>query len=81
VIDAGDALSLDGIRRARAGIAPVFLDSPRHVHEGLSARLGIPVIVKVETINPIRSFKGRGTWFMLNALVREGRVGTHRALD
>ena len=26
------------------------------------ARLGVPVIVKVETINPIRSFKGRGTW-------------------
>ena len=73
-------LSLEQIRRARARIDPVFLDTPQYVHEGLSARAGIPVIVKVETVNPIRSFKGRGTWVALNALAGEGRVGPDRAV-
>ena len=75
-----DALALEPIRRARAGIDPVFLDSPQYVHEGLSARAGVPVIVKVETVNPIRSFKGRGTWVAVRALVEEGRVGPGRAV-
>jgi threonine dehydratase len=46
----------------------------------LSARLGAPVIVKVETVNPIRSFKGRGTWIVMAALVGEGSVGAERAV-
>ena len=78
MIDANDALSPDAIRRARSSIDPVFLDSPQYVHEGLSARAGIPVIVKVETVNPIRSFKGRGTWVALHGLAEEGRVGPGR---
>jgi threonine dehydratase len=72
------ALALETIQRARTGIAPVFRDSPQYVHEGLSARAGIPVIVKIETINPIRSFKGRGSWLALHALAGEGRVGPGR---
>lgn len=78
--DAHDSLTPEAIRRARAGIAPAFLDSPQYVHEGLSGRAGIPVIVKVETVNPIRSFKGRGTWVALHALAGEGRVGPERAV-
>ncbi len=80
MIQAEDALSPEAIRRARTGIAPVFLDTPQYVHEGLSARAGIPVIVKVETLNPIRSFKGRGTWVALHSLAEEGRVGPNRAV-
>lgn len=57
---------------------PVFRDSPQYVHEGLSARAGRPVIVKVETTNPIRSFKGRGTWVVMQALAGEGRIGLDR---
>ncbi len=45
---------------------------------GLSARLGVPVVVKVETVNPIRSFKGRGTWIVMAALAGEGTVGPER---
>ena len=63
------------IRSAHAAIDPVFRDGPQYVHEGLSARLGVPVIVKVETLNPIRSFKGRGTWVAVNALADEGAIG------
>ncbi len=48
------------IRAAHERIDRAFLLSPQYVHEGLSRRLGMPVIVKIETTNPIRSFKGRG---------------------
>ena len=66
------------IRAAHARVPAPFRDSPQYVHEGLSARFGAPVIVKVETTNPIRSFKGRGTWTAIEALVGEGRIGPDR---
>jgi threonine dehydratase len=74
------ALTPDAIRAARDGIDEVFLDSPQFVHDGLSARLGVSVIVKVETVNPIRSFKGRGTWVAVGALAGEGRIGPERPI-
>jgi threonine dehydratase len=72
------ALSADAIRAAHRAIQPAFTNSPQFVHDGLSSRLGVPVIVKVETVNPIRSFKGRGTWVAIEALVREGVLGPER---
>ena len=66
--------SADEIRSAYDAIAPGFRDSPQYVHGELSARLGVPVVVKVETVNPIRAFKGRGTWLAVGALVGEGRL-------
>ncbi len=71
-------LEPEAIRAAHGTIHPAFIHSPQYVHEGLSARLGVPVIVKVETANPIRSFKGRGTWVAVSALVGEGRIGPER---
>jgi threonine dehydratase len=68
------------IRAAHGSIHPAFTGSAQYVHEGLSARLGVPVLVKVETVNPIRSFKGRGTWLVVNALAGEGRIGPDRAV-
>jgi threonine dehydratase len=73
-------LQPDAIRAARDAIDPVFLDAPQYVHESLSARLGVPVIVKVETLNPIRAFKGRGTSYVVRALAREGRIGPDRSV-
>ncbi len=73
-------LDAAAIRAAYDRIAPVFRDTPQYVHEGLSARLGVPVIVKVETSNPIGSFKGRGTWIALKALAGEGRIGPDRPI-
>ena len=73
-------LDAASIRAAHGRIAPVFRDSPQYVHEGLSRRLSVPVIVKVETTNPIRSFKGRGTWVAVAALAGEGRIGPDRAI-
>lgn len=71
-------LTRDAIRAAHARIPPVFRDTPQYVHEGLTRRLGAPVIVKVETTNPIRSFKGRGTWIAVSALAAEGRIAPDR---
>jgi threonine dehydratase len=68
----------DAIRAALGTIDPVFRDTPQFVHDGLSERLGAPVIVKVETINPIRSFKGRGTWVAVHGLATDGAIGPGR---
>jgi threonine dehydratase len=73
-------LAATAIRAAHGGIAPAFRDSPQYIHEGLSRRLGVSVIIKVETINPIRSFKGRGTWIAVTALAGEGRIGPDRPI-
>ncbi len=72
------ALTRDAIRAAHERIPAAFRATPQYIHEGLSARLGTPVIVKVETTNPIRSFKGRGTWIAIAALAAEGRITTDR---
>ncbi len=71
-------LDPSAIRDAHLRIHPAFRDSPQYVHDGLSARAGTPVIVKIETANPIRSFKGRGTWIAVTALAGEGRIGASR---
>ena len=68
------------IRAAHVRIDPAFTGSPQYVHEGLTRRLGVPVIVKIETANPIRSFKGRGTWTAVEALAGEGRIGSDRPI-
>ncbi|MET0761648.1 MAG: pyridoxal-phosphate dependent enzyme, partial [Thermoleophilaceae bacterium] len=54
-------LSLTRVEAALGEIDPVFLDTPQFVSDRLSDALGREVLVKVETINPIGSFKGRGT--------------------
>jgi peptide deformylase len=54
-------LSLSRIDQAPRRIDPVFLDTPQFVSEPLSEHLGCSLTLKVETLNPIRCFKGRGT--------------------
>jgi threonine dehydratase len=57
-------ISLDRIERARFAIDPVFLDTPQFRSDALSALLDADVSLKVECLNPLRSFKGRGAcWF------------------
>ncbi|HEX8026261.1 MAG TPA: pyridoxal-phosphate dependent enzyme, partial [Candidatus Limnocylindrales bacterium] len=66
------------IRAAHARVPAAFRDSPQYVHETLGARAGAPVVLKIESANPIRAFKGRGTWLAIEALVGEGRVSPTR---
>jgi threonine dehydratase len=65
---ASHRLSLARIEEAARSIDPVFLNTPQFVCEPLSEELGVQVLVKVETLNPIRSFKGRGAEFFASAL-------------
>ncbi|WP_166356341.1 threonine ammonia-lyase [Phytoactinopolyspora limicola] len=64
---AGD-INLDHIAAATHTIDPAFLNSPQYVDEFLSAHLGRRVLVKVETVNPLRSFKGRGADYLVSTL-------------
>jgi threonine dehydratase len=54
-------LQLDRIRAAVSEIDPLFLDTPSLPCAPLSRALGCSLTLKVETLNPVRSFKGRGT--------------------
>ncbi|NUT53221.1 MAG: pyridoxal-phosphate dependent enzyme [Saccharothrix sp.] len=65
-------IDLDNIARAAETIDPVFRDTPQYVDEQLGAALGHRVLIKVETVNPLRSFKGRGADF-LGATLPPGR--------
>jgi peptide deformylase len=64
-------LSLAQIRRSSDVIAPEFLHSPQYHCEPLSDALGCRIMLKLETANPIRSFKGRGASFLLHELQRK----------
>ncbi len=63
-------LDLARIQAARQVIDPVFLDTPLYRCEALEPALGCAVSIKLETANPVRSFKGRGT-----EVVTNGRTG------
>jgi threonine dehydratase len=60
------------IRAARRVIDPVFLDTPLYRCEALEPGLGCAVSVKLETANPVRSFKARGTEVVASALAGSG---------
>src|SRR6266702_8743825 len=53
-------LSIGAIEKAVHLIDPVFLNSPQFFQEPLGDFLDCNLLVKVETLNPVRSFKGRG---------------------
>jgi threonine dehydratase len=61
-------LSLQNIIAASAAIDPVFRDTPQYEAETLHAQLGCRLVVKVETLNPIRSFKARGAQFLVSQM-------------
>jgi len=58
-------LSVERIEQAASVIDPVFLNSPQFRAETLERQFGCRLVVKVETVNPIRSFKGRGAEFLM----------------
>lgn len=54
------SISLESIAEARSVIDPVFLDTPQFQNDALGDLVGADIVVKVECVNPVRSFKGRG---------------------
>lgn len=65
-------LSCDNIAAAMSLIDPVFLRSPLLRGTSLDRALDTELFFKVETLNPIRSFKGRGTELFV-AQIRDHR--------
>jgi threonine dehydratase len=61
-------LSLARIEEAARRIDPVFLHTPQYADAQLDQALGCRVVVKVETANPLRSFKGRGAHFFIEGV-------------
>lgn len=65
-------LNLNRISTAHQTINPIFLNTPQFQSEKLSQLLGLSLILKVETINPIGCFKGRGAdWWTKNHNVKK----------
>lgn len=60
--------SIDGILSAYDAIDPLFLDTPLVRHAAADAELRFALHAKVETLNPIRAFKGRGTDWLLQTM-------------
>ncbi|MET7439628.1 threonine/serine dehydratase [Streptomyces sp. NPDC005496] len=67
-------LDLDRIRAARGIIDPVFLDTPLYQCDALGRELGCTVSIKLETANPVRSFKARGTELVARLLADRGET-------
>ena len=62
------------IAAARGVIEPVFQRSPQYEDPQLSRELGRTVVIKDETRNPIRSFKGRGASLLIAGLPAESHA-------
>lgn len=61
-------ISAEAIEAARSAIAPIFKNSPILNGTSLDPILDAQLVLKVETINPVRSFKGRGCDFFVRNL-------------
>jgi threonine dehydratase len=61
-------LQLERIEEAARIVDPVFLQSPQFRVESLEQVLGCRVVLKVEVLNPVRSFKGRGACYIASEI-------------
>jgi threonine dehydratase len=63
--------SATAIADGMSAIDPIFLDSPAVRGSSLDDVLDVELVLKVETLNPIRSFKGRGTELLVARLTHD----------
>ncbi|HTV70717.1 MAG TPA: pyridoxal-phosphate dependent enzyme [Rhizobiaceae bacterium] len=70
-------LSADRIVAAHAVIEPAFKNTPQFFPESLSKKLGLELVVKVEALNPIRSFKARGAQWLVAQLQQQKDGARH----
>jgi len=57
-------ISIERIHESARVIDPVFLDSRQFTSESLNEHLGADLLLKDETANPVKCFKGRGAEFL-----------------
>jgi hypothetical protein len=69
-VEPDSRLDLGCILKARQEISRVFRDTPQFGCPALGNLLGCELVVKLETANPIRCFKGRGTEVVVSRLAR-----------
>lgn len=74
----GHRLRLENVLRAASLIDPVFLNSPQFTCEPLSEALACSLTLKLETANPIRSFKGRGAGYLVASRGADGSLQGRR---
>ena len=67
-------LDFANVEEARRVIDPAFQHSPQYVDDQLCRELGRTVIVKDETRNPLRSFKGRGASYLVSGMAPESHL-------
>jgi threonine dehydratase len=67
-------VDLGRIEEAARTVDPAFRNSPQFTSSKLCDRLRRRVLVKVETLNPLGSFKGRGADFLLGSLPARSNV-------
>ena len=75
--DSTTAVSLDALRAAAGRLSGVAVRTPLIGLPGLSARLGVPVALKCEQLQPIGAFKIRGAY---NAIARVAAEGGPRGV-
>jgi threonine dehydratase len=61
-------LVLENIEAATRSIDSVFLNTPQFLSEPLGKQVAARLILKIETVNPIRCFKGRGADLFVSGL-------------
>ena len=68
VLAVGEPVSIERIAEAAEVVDSVFLNSPQYLSRSLSEKFDVFTILKVECVNPIRSFKGRGTDYLMHRI-------------
>jgi threonine dehydratase len=63
-----EPLSLGNIEAAARLIGPEFVRTPQYVDATLSGAVGHDLLLKIETFNAVRSFKGRGADYFMRGL-------------
>jgi len=68
-------ITLAGIRNAGQLVDRCFVNSPQYVDAALSDALDCELMIKLETANPLRSFKGRGASYLVRTRLAQNTLG------
>ncbi|HEV2083970.1 MAG TPA: pyridoxal-phosphate dependent enzyme, partial [Gemmatimonadales bacterium] len=74
VLDPRPTVSLEALRSAAKGLEGIAVRTPLLDAPALSRRLGLPVVLKCEHLQPIGAFKIRGAYTAISRLSPESRA-------
>ena len=74
VVDPAGTVTLAAVRDAARGLEGIAVRTPIVDLPVLASRLGVPVGLKCEQLQPIGAFKIRGAYTALARIAREGRA-------